>query len=326
MNNASQSRTESPRVLVTGASGHLGSHLVKSLSKLGYSVFAVSRRNSFSEYENVTHIFHDWSRPVSFEVPKVDVIFHLAAQTSSYVARGNVVEDINTNVIGTVQLLEHIAKTNIQPVFIFTGSMTEYGMTSSEPTNEKMPLSPQTFYEVAKLTTEMYVEQFVREGWLSKSITLRLSNIYGANSLEQGADRGFLDRSIWRALLGEPLTYFGSGEYLRDFLNIDDGIDALISAAESSEYLNLPAFNIGTGSGTTIKQALLLIASEAEMLTGKHVAVNQSEFLSNSYQIEMRNSVADSSAFHVASGWVPKIALESGVREALRKTWRIINS
>ena len=326
MNNTSQVQTEYPRVLVTGASGHLGSRLVKSLSKLGYPVFAVSRRNSFSEYANVTHIFHDWSQPVTFEVPKVDVIFHLAAQTSSYVARGNVVGDINTNVIGTVQLLERVAKTNIQPVFIFAGSMTEYGMTSSEAVNEKMPLSPQTFYEVAKLTTEMYVEQFVREGWLSKSVTLRLSNIYGATSHEQGADRGFLDRSIWKALSGEPLTYFGSGEYLRDFLNIDDGISALIAAAESSEYMNLPAFNIGTGSGTTIKQALLLIASEAGVLTGNPVPVNQSEFLSSSYQIEMRNSVADSSAFRAASGWVPKVTLESGVREALKKTWRILNS
>jgi nucleoside-diphosphate-sugar epimerase len=293
---------------------------------MGWSVFAVSRQNSFSSLTNVMHIPHDWRRPLTFEVPNVDAIFHLAAQTSAYKARENVSQDINTNVIGTVQLLERVAKSNMQPVFIYTGSMTEYGMTPPAAVDEKVPLSPQTFYDSAKITTEIYAEQFAREGWLSKSITLRLSNVYGNNSREQGADRGFLDRSILRALLGEPLVYFGSGEYLRDFLHIDDVISALIAAAVHSEHLELPAFNIGTGSGTTIKDALSLVAKEAENLTGKPVPVNQAEFLANSYLIERRDSVADSHAFRESSGWEPKVVFENGVKEALKSTWALINS
>ena len=304
--------------LITGASGQLGSLLVSALSKMGWSIFAVSRRDSFSHLSNVTHIPHDWSKSIAFEIPRVDTVFHLAAQTSAYKAREGVAEDIYTNVIGTVHLLERMARSNIKPVFIYTGSMTEYGMTSTDAIDEKVPLSPQTFYDAAKITTEIYAEQFAREGWLSKSITLRLSNVYGSRSRAQGVDRGFLDRSMLKALSGGPLIYFGSGEYVRDFLHVDDVISALISAALHVDSLDLSVFNIGTGFGTTIKSALALIAKEAEDLTGRPVQVNQADFQINSYAIERRNSIANSQVFRELTGWTPRVEFRNGVREGLR--------
>lgn len=321
-----QSISNNRSVLVTGASGYLGSLLVSELSKMGWSIFAVSRSDSFSHLSNVTHIPHDWRKSLAFEIPRVDTVFHLAAQTSAYKAREDVAEDIYTNVIGTVHLLERMARSSIKPVFIFTGSMTEYGMTSADTVNEKVVLSPQTFYDAAKITTEIYAEQFVREGWLSKSITLRLSNVYGSHSRVQGADRGFLDRSMLRALSGEPLIYFGSGEYIRDFLHVDDVISALISAAIHVDRLDLSAFNIGTGFGTTIKSALGLIAKEAENLTGRPVQVNQADFHSNSYAIERRGSVVNSQEFRASTGWTPRVDFGNGVREGLKEAWSFINT
>lgn len=317
--------SNSRSALITGASGRLGSLLVSELSKKGWSVFAVSRRDSFSHLSNVTHIPHEWGKSIAFEIPRVDTVFHLAAQTSAYKAREDVVDDIHSNVVGTVHLLESIARSNIKPVFIFTGSMTEYGLTSTDPVDEKVPLSPQTFYDAAKITTEIYAEQFVREGWLSKSFTLRLSNVYGSHSREQGADRGFLDRSILKAITGEPLSFFGSGEYVRDFLHIDDVISALISAALYLDDFDSSVFNIGTGSGTTIKSALALIAKEAENLTGSPVQVNQGVFPVNSYAIERRNSIANSQVFREATGWMPKVEFRNGVREGLKGAWSELN-
>jgi len=217
-----------------------------------------------------------------------------------------------------------MARSNIKPVFIYTGSMTEYGMTSMHAVDEKISLGPQTFYDVAKIATEMYAEQFVREGWLSKSITLRLSNVYGSNSRIQGVDRGFLDRSMLRALSGEPLVYFGSGEYLRDFLHVDDVIGALISTALNVDSLDLPVFNIGTGFGTTIKSALALIAKEAEALTGRPVQVNQTDFQINSYPIERRDSIANSQAFRKSTGWTPRVEFGNGIRKGLKEAWSLI--
>ena len=312
-------------VLITGASGHLGLLLVKALSELDWKIYAVSRKNSFINFSNVTHIPHEWSKPIAFEIPDVDTIFHLAAQTSAYKARENVEEDLATNVLGTVRLLEKVAKSNIRPAFIFTGSMTEYGLAPTGAIDENAPVSPQTFYDSAKLAIEIYLGQYVMEGWLSKSVTLRLSNVYGNISLRQGVDRGFLDRSIVRALKGEPLIYFGSGQYLRDFIHVNDVIRALVESALQIDDLNLSVFNIGTGFSTSIKSALDFIANEAKLFTGIQVEINQADFDINSYAIERRNSTANSRAFHELTGWKPKVSFESGVRMGLKEAMSLVS-
>jgi nucleoside-diphosphate-sugar epimerase len=124
-----------------------------------------------------------------------------------------------------------------------------------------------------------------------------------------------------KALSGDALTYLGSGEYLRDFIHVDDVIGAFISAAENVGSLDLTAFNIGTGFGISIKSALALIAREAESLTGRPVKVNQVDFPINSYEIEKRNSISNSSAFRTLTGWIPKVDFETGVRRSLTGAW-----
>jgi len=312
--------------LVTGASGHIGIRLVEKLVAMDWQVFAVSRQNSFSGLKGVTHLPHSWELPMDFDLPEVDVVYHLASQTSSYVARSNIVADVRSNLLGTVSLLDGIAHTNSRPVFIFTGSMTEYGMVEKDFIDESTPLNPQTFYDSAKIATQIYAEQFAREGWLSKSITLRLPNVYGNTSSKQNLDRGFLDRSIWRALSGEPLTYFGSGEYRRDFLHIEDVVEALVAAFTHSEGLSEAVFNIGTGIGTSIRDALILVANKTEDMTGKRVRIEQAVFPENLYQIEKRNSMVDANLFRTLTGWQPKIAFEDGISGSILKAWKALTA
>jgi len=303
--------------LVTGASGQLGFLLVKVLSEVGWKVYAVSRCNSFAQLANVIHIQHDWNKPTSFEIPKVDTIFHLAAQTSAYKAREDVIADVNANIIGTIGLLEQVARLGTKPVFIYAGSLTEYGVSQSVLIDENTPTSPQTFYDAAKIATQVYLRQFEQEGWIAKSVTLRLSNVFGNSNRSQGADRGFIDRSISRASKGEDLTYFGSGDYLRDFIHADDVISAFVAAALHVEKLSLPAYNIGTGVSTSIKSSLELIAQEAEKLTGRSVDIHQTDFTATSYAIDRRNATANSLSFQQLTGWRHKVTLEEGVRRSL---------
>ena len=310
------------KALITGPSGQVGSRLVEKLTGSGWKVFALSSHNSFAENSAVTHLTHDWTRIGHLDLPRIDFVFHLAAQTSSYVARKDVSEDVRTNLLGSVNLLEAIARTGASPVFVFAGSMTEYGISREEFTSEISPVKPQTFYDSAKVSTEIYAEQFAREGWLSKSITLRLSNVYGGSSQHQGADRGFLDRSIWRALGKKNLTYFGSGEYKRDFLHIDDVIDALFAVANNSNRLNQSVYNIGTGVGTSIRDALTVVIDESELLTSLRVGLDQAEFPNEAYQIERRYSIVDPRLFRSLTGWEPKVSLRQGIRQSTINAWK----
>ena len=115
--------------------------------------------------------------------------------------------------------------------------------TEQEAINEECLINPQTFYDVGKLANEMYLEQYVREGRLKSCITLRLSNIYGAHQISTENERGFLDRCIWNAINGANLNMYGDGNYLRDYLHIEDAVEAFYSAGKIASKTGIEVFN-----------------------------------------------------------------------------------
>lgn len=313
--------TSAPKALVTGASGNIGSKLVRNLVQNGWQVFALSRFDSFSELSAVTTIKTDWGHGLEFDCPKISHVFHLASQTSAYVARANVYQDAMTNVLGTISILESIRKAKINPHFIQAGSMTEFGLNDKLKLNETVPLNPNTFYDSAKISSQLYADQFAKEGWLASSVTLRLSNVYGDSSRKNSKHRGFLDKSIANALNSIPITYFGTGEYTRDFVNVADVVNAFRLAGEKADSFNDKNFNIGTGIGTTLYEALMKIVSEVRIQTGIESELVQSDFPVESYDIEKRNQIANPELFMNRTGWSPSITLESGIRECISKLY-----
>jgi nucleoside-diphosphate-sugar epimerase len=314
-----------PKALVTGASGNIGSKLVRKLVQNGWQVFALSRFDTFSELSAVTTIKTDWDHGLEFDCPNVSHVFHLASQTSAYVARANVYQDAVTNVVRTISLLESIRKAKISPYFIQAGSMTEFGLNDKLKLNETVPLNPSTFYDSAKISSQIYADQFANEGWLASSITLRLSNVYGDSSRKNTKHRGFLDKSIADAVNSIPLTYFGTGHYVRDFVNVTDVVEAFRIAGEKADKLNEIKFNIGTGIGTTIQEALSKIITEVKKQTGVETELVQSDFPNDSYDIEKRNQVADSDLFRFRTGWSPRIELDVGIAQNVAKFKNALN-
>jgi len=309
------------KVLVTGASGKIGMELISKLVSLGFSVYALSSRNSFEKIQEVTYISHNWSQKFIGELPEVDAIFHLASQTSAYVAREDIRKDIESNLLCTVSILEATSRFKKAPIFIFAGSMTEYGVRTSELIDEAVPSEPLTFYDAAKISSEIYIQQFANENIISKGITLRLANIYGNSNVESEADRGFLDKTAIRAIHGEPITVYGDGNYIRDYLHVSDAVEAFISTFLNSSNLTDNIYNIGTGIGITIMESLELIVGKAHELTGRLSPIIHMDFPEGAYGIEKRNSIADSFRFRTATGWVPKVKFEDGIQKALEKAW-----
>jgi UDP-glucose 4-epimerase len=313
------------KALVTGASGKIGIELVSKLVELGFSVVALSSRNSFEKMQKVSFISHDWSQKFEYRLPDVDVIFHLASQTSAYVARQNISKDIETNLLNTVSILEAASRFRKAPIFIFAGSMTQYGIQASNPINESVPLAPITFYDTAKISSEIYIQQFARENMISKGISLRLANIYGNSKVDSDADRGFLDKSITKAIHGEEITVYGDGNYIRDYLHVTDAAEAFIKTFFNSWQLSDNVYNIGTGIGTSIIESLEMIVWKAHQLSGRRSRIVHVDFPEGAYSIEQRNSISDSSRFRNATEWLPKVKLMNGIEKTLENAWTSAN-
>ena len=309
------------KALVTGASGKIGNNLVKKLVSEGIHVYALTSKDSFKKMPGVTSIVHSWEKPINFSLPEVDVIFHLASQTSAYVARQDVSEDIRANLSTTVSILEATSHLISPPIFIFAGSMSEYGMSEFSKIDETVKISPRTFYDTAKICSEFYIEQFAREGIISKGITLRLSNVYGGTYISPEVDRGFIDKSIRNTIIGEPLILYGDGIYIRDYIYISDIVEAFYNGYIKSEDLLNNVYNIGTGQGTSVYGCLELIASIAKNITGKDFYIVKKDFPEDAYDIEKRNSVVDSTAFSRSTGWQSKVSLENGLIKTMETAW-----
>jgi nucleoside-diphosphate-sugar epimerase len=311
-------------VLITGASGKIGFRLVEKLLSDKWKVCALTtnpdklKKISIGVGSLEIIELRNWVDIHDFSIPNIDAFVHLSGQTSAYFARANISLDLENNVVGLTKILETIfRKQSHIPRVILASSMTQYGNQVDLPIAETAKVSSPTFYELGKNFNERLIQVFSSEGLVTKYNFMRLSNVYGSAGLEKNQpQRGFLDKAIQSAMRGEDLHFFGSGEYLRDYIHIDDVVSAFMHCLREETGYSGP-YNIGSGSGVTIKEALELIQRETR--TGLNVSINVSgvEFPENAYPIERRNSVADSTLFQANSGWKSIIELEFGLRMAI---------
>jgi nucleoside-diphosphate-sugar epimerase len=242
----------------------------------------------------------------------VDVIFHLAAQTSAAKADADPDADLAINVAPVTALIETCRQLKTSPTVLFAGTVTECGLTDAIPVNETVPDHPITTYDCHKLMAERALEQADREG-IIRGVTLRMPNLYGPGPRSSSADRGILNRMIRRALAGEALTVYGAGEYIRDYLFVEDAARAFLAAAENMESVHGRHFVIGTGIGTTIKGAFELVAERVAARGHARVEVNRVEPPGPLPAIETRNFVAEARQFQQASGWRAAVGLQAGI-------------
>lgn len=303
-------------ILITGATGLIGTALVERLQGAGHALICQSRSPAVDK-PGVSWLRHDLINS-SWEgqhLPHIDVVYHLAGQTSTYVARQDPIADLASNVSGLLNLLEHFRKQSAPPFIVLAGTATEVGLTDRLPIDETFPDRPLTFYDISKLAAEMYLGQYVREGWV-RGCVLRLSNVYGRSKAGRQQDRGVIDKIIRRAMSGENLTIYGDGNYIRDYIFIDDVVSALVLASERVECTNGRTFCIGTGQGITLKEAFLKAISLAAAVTGRTVDCEHIPPPRGLSCIEFRNAVIDSSAFRQATGWVPRFDFDAGLKAA----------
>lgn len=315
------------RAMVVGASGYLGTALCARLADEGIETVRLTSQKS-AAYESSNRagrtIYWDYgSLPSELaELDAVpDAVIFLAGQTSAYRANANPVIDIDETLKPFARLLEWItqrAGPAREIAVIYSGSVTQYGFTEDAYEPRTRRDHPDTIYDLHKKFCEEYLAYYSQHGPVL-GVTLRLCNVFGPGAGHRSAERGVVNQWIHSALAGKPITVFGNGNFLRDYLYIDDVIEAFLGACRCAHDLNGGAYEIGSGRGITIAAAARCVTEVANRLTGRMTLVEHVEPPKGMLNIERRNFVANPSPFCGVSGWAAHVSFEEGVEKMCMK-------
>lgn len=324
MNNRISDWFRGKSLLITGGAGYLGTNLVHALKDIECNIFRLDRADAVFEpvcgRVNVTDLKGDVKNLSCWEkvIGNADVVFHLAAQTSTYIANEDPLADLENNVVPLLKLLEACRKTGVKKTVIFASTATIVGLTSKLPVNEEFPDNPITVYDLHKMMAEQYLKYFTRLEMAAGAV-LRLSNVYGPGPKSSRPDRGILNQMTKRAIEGKALTVYGDGNCLRDYVHVEDVVQAFLSAAVHIEKLKGGHYVIGSGRGYTIKESMQLVADRVSLKTGRPVPVEHIEPPTPQSPIEYRNYVADTSKFSGLTGWRASYDLTRGIDQLIER-------
>lgn len=311
-------------ILITGGAGYLGTNLIHTLKNVECNIFRLDKEDAAFEpvhgLVNLTDLKGDVRQSSCWEkvIGEVDIVFHFAAQTSSYIANEDPPADLENNVVPILRLLEACRKTGVKKTILFASTATIVGLTSRLPVNENFPDNPITMYDLHKLMAEQYLKYYTRFEMVSGAI-LRLSNVYGPGPRSSRPDRGILNQMTKRAVEGKTLTVYGEGNYLRDYVHVEDVARAFLNAAVHIDALNGRHYVIGSGCGYTIKESMQLVADRVLLKSGRPVTIEHIEPPTPQSPIESRNFVADTSNFSGLTGWKTSYDLIRGVDQMIER-------
>jgi nucleoside-diphosphate-sugar epimerase len=247
----------------------------------------------------------------------IDCVVHLSWRTSLRAAEADPTEDELLNVRPVRALIEAVKILGRPIDVVFASTVTVIGDKHELPATDDTPNCPISVYDKHKLVCEQLLADATQEG-LMRACSLRLSNVYGRGQESVNSERGILNIMIRRAAMGHPVTVYGNGEYVRDFVHLHDVIDAFGAAIASREARDGHAYMIGTGEGLTIADVFSAVASEASKFSGRAVSVEFVDEPADLHPIERRNFAGRSALFHARTGWTARMNVMEAIRDDIR--------
>ena len=298
--------TEGRSALVTGGAGFIGSHMVDRLLEEGFGVVIVDDLSS-GKLKNVNHraTFHHMNitQPALLEVfnrEKPDLVFHMAAQSSVSRSTREPILDSEINVLGTLRLLEAARQTGVEKIIYSCTGGALYGDPISVPCPDDTPVVPISPYGMSKYVAEQYLE-FYRRRYLLNYTSLRYGNVYGPRQDPDG-EAGVVAIFIAAMLKGSRPVIFGDGGQERDFVAVDDVVEANMAAIDRGSG---KAMNIATGELTSINRIFELLKE----ITGFRWDAGHSPARPGDvYRISLDCSLAAEEL-----GWTPRTGLVEGL-------------
>ncbi|MCW3982480.1 MAG: GDP-mannose 4,6-dehydratase [Candidatus Bathyarchaeota archaeon] len=300
---------EGQNVLVTGGAGFIGYHLCSKLSGLTdkltiYDNLSSGTMQNVKDVPRAKFVNGDiLDLKTLCDLPKQDVIYHLAAQVVVGYSMENPLVDFETNAKGTLHVLEKARKDDAKVVF--ASSAAVYGNPTVFPTPESYGFHPFSCYGLSKVVGEQYCQMYKEQYGLEVVIT-RFANVYGLRC--HGVIHDFLEK-----LAKDPdkLVILGTGKQCRDFVHVSDVVAALILLGEK-EGINGEVYNLGLGKTTSILELADLILSILNLQNRTKVSTT-----GVSWQGDVSKIWFDITKSQKELGWTPKVTLEESIKEVI---------
>ena len=297
-------------VLITGGAGFIGSNLVKYLIEEGNSVtvldnFMSGYRSNLKLFPSIRIIKGDVrdKNVVETAMKGAEIVFHLAASVGNKRSIDNPIMDAEINVIGTLQVLEAVRKEGVRKI-VTSSSAGIFGELKTIPIKEDHPIEPDSPYGCTKLCEEKLCLSYSKL-YDIEVICLRYFNVYGQNQ-RFDAYGNVIPIFVFRMLRNEPILIYGDGEQTRDFVHVNDVVQANIKAAEIEGVSG--AFNIASGKRVTINRLVEIISKKNEVKI-EYIAERQGD---------VRHSLADISLAHEKFNYTPNVELEWGIKNYIK--------
>lgn len=293
--------------LVLGGAGFIGLHVAEALAREGHRVRIFDRPHvdRLAPLRRAYEVFTGDFLDAYSLIPALrgcEVVFHLVSTTLPKSSNDNPVYDVESNVVGSVRLLELCRVHGVRKLVYASSGGTVYGVPRSLPLGEDHPTDPISSYGIHKLAVEKYLSLARRLYGVDYCI-LRPANLYGPRQrldIAQGAVAVFLDR----ALRDQPIELWGDGSVVRDYVYISDAVEAILAAARFEGEPRV--FNVGSGVGVSLNQLI----EEIGRLLGRPVKVQRSE----ARPVDVPANVLDASAALRHLGWRAGTPLAEGLR------------
>lgn len=299
-------------VTVLGGGGFLGSAIVDCLLREGHAIRVLERpriqpHRVFGREEKVEWLEGDFGHlpDIRLALEGASAVVHLVCTTRPKSSNDEPIYDVQSNVIGSLQVLEEMRSLGIKKLIFSSSGGTVYGQPIYTPIDEEHPTNPTTSYGITKLTIEKYLllEKLLKG---LKPIILRIANPYGERQRVEYA-QGVVAAFLNCALSGQPIEIWGDGSVVRDYLHVDDVARAFAAALQHQG--DSCVFNIGSGCGTSLNELVAILSG----LLGRDLEVTHKP----GRQFDVKSNVLCCRRAQEHLPWQPQISMTEGLRRTV---------